>query len=55
MLDSFLATLEERDLSFARMCSYRLEAGTDLLGARLVGCGLRPHRRPRPTHLLYAA
>ena len=36
MMDSFFATLEARDPSLGRMRSYRLEAGTDLLGAWLV-------------------
>ncbi len=36
MMASFFATLEAGDPSLGRMRSYRLEAGTDLLGAWLV-------------------
>jgi hypothetical protein len=36
MMNSFSALLEARDPALGRFCSYRLEAGTDLLGAWLV-------------------
>lgn len=36
MLDAFTASLEARDPALGRFRSYRLEAGTDLLGTWLV-------------------
>lgn len=36
MMDGFFETLEAREPSLGRMCSYHLEAGADLFDAWLV-------------------
>lgn len=48
MLDAFSATLEACDPALGRFRTYRIEAGTDLLGELAGRCHLRSDRHPRP-------